>query len=863
MMVAPGTADQPTSFVGRAEELGTVAALVRRERLVTLTGPAGAGKSRLAITVADRLGADFPHGVALAELPAGQPDYLTQAVATALGVTERPGQPLPEALYEPLRAGRGLLILDHCQPHHAETAALAVRLLANCPELTILATARSPLDLDPERALPLGSLGTDAETLLRDRLGPLAEAMDTELAGRLCGIADGLPLAIELIAAQAGTVGRTGLRALAEGSSRSPLAAVIGWSHDQIDADAQRLLRRLGVFVAGFDRAAAGQVGAQPDPAVVAELLDRLTNRGLLVRVTRPAGQTGPAGQRWRLVGPIREHAVARLAAAGEAPLGRDLHREWAATTVRELAQRAEADQPWRAEFAMVANDLRLAVRDTPGPHPQAHQLARDLARLAYGQQFLLEARQTFQRAATRTDDDREAAADLRAAANVAMTEHRGEPAFALLQESARRAHRAGDQAGEAIALAGAVCIANRFPATFTELVPHQHLCRLLATADRCTVTGDRLVTAHLAAAHAWNANGEKTNPDPELTQVALAAARAAGDPMLVSAALDAVTSADGAAGRFRDAHRVSRERVQLFDRLPRLDPRIGVEIIDILHVAPLVAVAAGDLPGAVTAAHRAWADPLSGLYMRASKFLAPLVLSGRFAEALEYADTMWHGWLRVGRPTARWMAPAVHSAALAHGLAGRTEQHREWLDRARHMSEPGGHSGIADSFAAFAEPRRCLHTGAIDDALAGAVDLAAEPAWSDSGHQFFDAYGWAVAAEVAVVAGLPDAAHRLARAQPAGGQNSWATACLARATGRLTGDQDALRASVAGWERIDSRFERAITLLLLPDRAAEGRAELTALGTPAPAQPVTSHPARRSATPSQRLPLARGGTHR
>jgi hypothetical protein len=87
------------------------------------------------------------------------------------------------------------------------------------------------------------------------------------------------------------------------------------------------------------------------------------------------------------------------------------------------------------------------------------------------------------------------------------------------------------------------------------------------------------------------------------------------------------------------------------------------------------------------------------------------------------------------------------------------------------------------------------------------------------------------MAAEVAVVARLPDAASRLAAAAPAGEENYWAAACLARATGRLTGDPGALRQSLAGWERIDARFERACTLLLLDGQADEGRAELRSLG--------------------------------
>jgi hypothetical protein len=96
--------------------------------------------------------------------------------------------------------------------------------------------------------------------------------------------------------------------------------------------------------------------------------------------------------------------------------------------------------------------------------------------------------------------------------------------------------------------------------------------------------------------------------------------------------------------------------------------------------------------------------------------------------------------------------------------------------------------------------------------------------------------YAWAMAAEVAVVARRPDAASRLTAAAPAGEENYWAAACLARAAGRLHGDRGALEESLAGWEHIQARFERACTLMLLEDRAQEGRAELRALGCRPPA---------------------------
>jgi predicted ATPase len=846
-----------TSFVGRATERAAGHAALAEARLVTLVGPAGVGKTRLAITVASEAGARFPFGCAFAELVSVRSDFLAQAVATPLGVTERPGQPLEQALHERLSRGPCLLVVDSGEHVLDAVAGLVGRLLAGCPQLVVLATSSERLGIIGERVLavpPLalvgkpttGSSWSEAETLFLDRARATDADFeaDPELVGELCSLLEGIPLAIELAAARARSLGLAGLRAgLADhlrlfpgggnvDGGRRLLRAVIDWSYELLDDDERRLFRRLGVFVRGFDLDAISRVGTDGDPDGAADLLGRLADKSLLVRE-----REGAVG-RWRMLETVRVHALERLAAAGEERELRARHLEWAIATAVELERLVEAGRPWRSRFDLVVDDLRAALHTSPGPGHAEHRLARTLGHLCYARQFLLEARQRFQQAAAYALDESAAAAVLRAGADVAMAEHRGEPAFQLLKESAQHAGYAADDAAQAIALALAVCIGSRFPATFTEEIPHEQLCRLLEEAQRVAPPNRPLVAAYLAAAEAWNATGLKTTPDAELAQTALRSARVADDQVLIMGALDAVISGNGATGRFRECQRLGHERIQHFDRLSRHDPRTGVEIIDTLHVAPLVAVAAGDLARAVAAAHRAWDDPFSGLYMRASKQVVPLALCGRFDEALSFAATMWDGWQRVGRPAARWMAPAVHAAALVHGLRGQADGHREWLNRARWIAAPRGQDHISDSFAAFADPRLALHAGAIDDALATSVDLSGMPPWPEAAHQLFDAYSWAIAAEVAVVAGLPDAGDRLAAAAPAGAESAWAAACLARATGRLHDDQDALTESLAGWDRIGARFERASTLLLLPDRAAEGLAELTSLGCELPSKP-------------------------
>ncbi|MDI5978139.1 hypothetical protein [Amycolatopsis magusensis] len=677
-------------------------------------------------------------------------DTFPQAVAVALGVVERPAEPLAEALRTALRHGRRLLVVRGCGHRSAEVAEVAGELLGACPELTVLAESPVPLGINGEYAVTIPG-----------RWAPVDPATLTEA------------------------------------------------DHDVLTA--------VSVLCRVFDTAMAAEFTGVPT-ATAEAALTRLAERRVLLRERNGWWVPPETRTRWAVNG-----SEAKRAAAVER------RAEWAAKEADELRAAVETGTAWRDRFDLVADDLRATVLARTRPDARHHHIARVLAELLYARQFLAEARATFESAAALAVDDRAAARDLRSAADVAMTEHRGEPAFALL----KRAGRGGDRAGRAVALAYAVCVGNRFPATFTEPVPHEELCELLAEAEQAAPPDDPIAGAYLAAARAWNATGEKTTPDPDLTVVALAAARATGQPVLISAALDAVASADGAAGRFARAHDSCGERLSLFERLPRHEPQIGVEIVDTLHVVPLAALAAGRLPDAVRAAELSWEDPFRGLYMRAGKFVVPLALTGDFDKALEYAETTWDAWQRVGRPPARWLAPAAHAAGLVHGLRGQAAQYDEWAGRALGLSTPGVHSGLAESFTAFAVPRLALHRGDIDTARSAVVRPAAP--WEETPHQVYDAYAWAIAAETAVMAGDPEAESLLRAAEPAARENSWAAACLTRARARLHRDPAALAQALAGWQAIGARFEHACTLLLVPERRDEGAAALAALGCRVP----------------------------
>jgi predicted ATPase/DNA-binding CsgD family transcriptional regulator len=882
----PGLPSNRTSFIGREAEQAAVLDALGECRVVTLVGPGGVGKTRLAAKTAEKVRDGYPFGVFFVDLVSVReqsPAQVVQLVAALIGVTDRGGD-LHVALHEYLARGRSLLILDNCEHLLDVAAEFTEKLLADCDGLTVLATSREKLAIAGERTvsvLPLPhrrrdgcEAGSEAAALFMDR----ARAIDPEVTppservDEVCERLDGIPLAIELAAARCASLGVEGLLAglndylrLLKGSRGTQerhrsLRAVIDWSYDLLDEDERAMFRRLGVFVGGFGLDAARAVSLDGSQGVVADLIGRLTDKSLLVHWRDPAGDRS----RWLMLETIRAYARDQLRLAGGDEEARVLaaHLDWAAGTADDLERRMETGEPWQDTFSAVVADLRSALGHalslaTGGTEPAAaaaggagprrwrarvHQFARALGHLTYANGFGVESSKHYQVAAELAPGPREAAADLRCAADAALAIGHNDTAFSCLCESAERAEEAGDGSGQAIALAYAALIGDRFHLDFSEKKPNERLRELLAEAQSVCPPGDPVGMAYIKAAKAWTERPKRAVPHPALSDEALAAARAASDPVLISGALDAVVNALDQKGRIRDAYLAIQERRELLGQMQRHDPRAGTEIVDTYHMVAAMAVTAGDLPGALDAAEKAQKDEVAARlpHVAASKLILPLVLQGRFDEAFVTAEEMWGAWQRAGCPPGGIVGTAAYGVILAHGLRGDQDARGLWLDRAHKLTgDEGGR--VSDSLkpaVAFTEARICLHTGDIDAAMAALNDYRPKPGgWYDLGYwHSLRPYAWAVAAEVAVVAGQPDAASLLEAAAPAGQENDWAAACLARAEGRLTGDQAALERSVAGWERIGAEFERACTLALFGDeRADEGLAKLRDLGCPPP----------------------------
>jgi hypothetical protein len=388
---------------------------------------------------------------------------------------------------------------------------------------------------------------------------------------------------------------------------------------------------------------------------------------------------------------------------------------------------------------------------------------------------------------------------DLHSASEAAQCLADGEDAFGLLLAAADRADTGRDRA---VALASAVIIANRFAGDFRQPPPSARRAALLRRAE-AAVDGDTdaELTTVLATARAWQ-NGAPAD-------AAVTSARAAGDPVLLQGALDCARSAAAHRGELREAYRLTRERLDLAPTLDKDSPAAAIELFDLFHSAAVCALAVGDLPASFTIAAQATAeDPVNADYPFVSrmKFLAPLALSGRFAEAVEAGETAYAEWHQAGRPPMTWLSHCFMAVALAPGttvwraraleFAGVTE-----AARSRHLV----------AFAAFVDARTAVRTGATTDA-----ERLVHNAFREFSQPWFQPYAHAAGAELAVCAGLPDAADRLARAERTSTENDWAAACVARARARLTGDRTALATSLEIWKRLDARYELEYTERLL-----------------------------------------------
>jgi predicted ATPase len=398
-----------TSFVGRTADVASLTQALdpargQRTRLLTLTGVAGCGKTRLALEVADWALGAFHDGAWLVELsalpanPDADPTAVVVAALAALGLHEQQGQPPLDTLIDHLRRRRLLLLLDNCEHVVAACAALAERLLRACPELQILTTSQQALGNADETVWPVAPLAlpprpaqalTEGEVRLLEQSDAVQLFVERARAVRpgfalskvtsahvaaICRQLDGLPLAIELAAARLNLLAVDDLlnrlddrfrvlgRARHAATDRhQAMQTTMDWSYGLLDPAEQALLRRLAVFVGGWDVAAAEAVCAadEVEAAAVLELLDALQDRSLVyVHVTDKVPRYG-------MLETVRQYGLQQLERAGELAMVRDRHLEWCVALAKQTAPALIGPEQaqWLARLDREYDNLRAALQ--------------------------------------------------------------------------------------------------------------------------------------------------------------------------------------------------------------------------------------------------------------------------------------------------------------------------------------------------------------------------------------------------------------------------------------------------------------------------------------------------------------------
>ena len=619
-----------SSFVGREKELAEVRRLLESNRLLTLTGSGGCGKTRLALAAASELVEGYEDGIWLTELASlTDPSVVPQAVASTLGIREQPGRSPTETLSGYLQSRKVLLVLDNCEHLVEACAQLAEALLRSCPELRILATSREDLGIVGEVAWPVPSLSLpdlrrlpDAGSLSRYESARLflertvavkpsfaLTERNAPAVAQVCYRLDGIPLAIELAAARAKVLSveqiadrlddSFGLLS-AGGRTAMPrhrtLHAAMDWSHELLSWEERVLFRRLSVFAGDFTLEAAEPVcsGEDLERDEVLDLLSHLVDKSL-VNMRDESGEA-----RYRLLETVWQYAREKLSESGEAGQFRERHAGY----YQALAEEAEPELKGAGQVAWVEqlererDNLRAAMAWLLG----RGELER-AARLGWAlwlfwgiRAHFAEGRRWMEQALSANGSVMSAAARAKALFVAGMmANYQGDHAVAepLVDESLASFRELGDKLGTAWALSNA-----SFSALGQER--HQRAVTLIEeSVDLFLETEEKWGAAMQISflAVAWRDGGDLERAK-RLAERGLALSREVGERQIISAALYILAT-------LAQAERDNERARELLEEGLALSAELGNEA-DVAHcLERLASVAAAE--GSIARAARLW----------------------------------------------------------------------------------------------------------------------------------------------------------------------------------------------------------------------------------------------------------------
>ncbi len=787
-------AEPPTSFVGREDEIAELASALSRQRLVSLVGPGGVGKTRLLMRAMRDRRAAFVDLTALS--PGSDDEAVARAVAGALGMVE-PGASALKAVTTQLSAVCVTLVLDNCEHVLEGAAALVSRVLASTTNLVVV-TSRERMGLPGERVLPVGPLPAETAARLfveraRQAVGDHGPDLDWGQVLELCRRLEGLPLVIELAAARLGALSFADLSArldqaldLLGSGERSrdrhrSLRATLGWSYQLLSSDEQEVYRAVSVLRGPFRLGVAEALVPVTARGRVAAAVARLVDASLLVRV----------GDRYRQLVLVRADASERLRAAGERALVTGRLVDWALQAIAQGSERGDE------------HDLAAAVEAARElGRPEFTDLALGLAQVweEVGHGHWADAETLYEAAALASKDPNLA---LRGA-DLAWSRSHGARAAAMFELAADLAVAAGEPAAEAYATSGLVELRGRFGCYADSgcdvVVADALLERTWLAAE---AAGDPCSLARALLARTWRVgcDGRDMRAVSADAREALEAARRCGDTAIVSSALDACCVVALRRLDMATALDALAERARISEGFDARQPRQFLERYDAMYMSCEIACLLGRFDEALVCGRAL--DELGrdrGIIFGGATQLAPLLFwRGQFDECLQQVSGAFADALQRPGTGGGMLLRALCCAAAVCGYRGDHVAEAAWWEQAEALA--GARPG-KEFFVKMTRADVLLHHGHRDEAAA----LMADPAQSLTS-QWRGWYG-AVRAEALGRVAFADA-------EAAADGGAYSAAVLARAKGH---NDEALGL----FKRCGARYQAARTALTMGGAPAE-----------------------------------------